>query len=54
MLPPKTFGGPLGTRPIDGGGATPITPQNGLAGTTIPGATFNCFLGRVEEQHVVA
>jgi hypothetical protein len=38
MLPPKTLGGPLGTRPMDRGGATPITPQNGFAGTTTPGA----------------
>ena len=38
MLPPKTFGGPLGTRPIERGGATPMTPQNGFTGTLTPGA----------------
>jgi hypothetical protein len=34
----EDVGRALGTRPIDGGGATPMTPQNGLVGTTTPGA----------------
>src|SRR5882762_5556891 len=44
MLPPNTLGGPLGTLPIEGGGATAITPQNGLAGTATPGANSIIFL----------
>ena len=32
MLPPKMLGGPLGTRPMERGGAA-MTPQNGLVGT---------------------
>ena len=50
MFPPNMFGGPLGTRPIDAGGATPITPQNGFKGTTTPGAYSTVLFSRSSQN----
>ena len=60
MLPPLMFGGPVETTPTAwpasiccvGGGATPITPQNGAYGTLSTLQTTQCvFPSPMERRH---
>jgi len=53
-IPAKDVGRPFGTRTIEAGGATPMSPQNGLAGMATPGANSMVFLSTEEKRPAIS